>query len=172
MNTPLIETRADLLAHVLALVTETIERFELFADQMEVANNQEVAEIFQQLAALQRQCLQRAEAMAAGDQVARIAPWDSCWGPEHQAVVPEADDTHYLMTPYHALSLALDAERCVDGFFHDIAAASHSAELRALAEELNAECSKRLTHLRQWRAQFPQPEEDWDEDHDPPNLPE
>ena len=172
MNSPSIKTRAELVAYILALETETIERYEMFADQMDVANNKEVADIFHELAELKRQCLQRAETMAAGEQIPTVASWDSCWGPEHEAVLPEVADTHYLMTPHHALSLALDAERCVNRFFRDIAADSHSSELSSLAEGFVTECSQRLMHLRQWREQFPQPEDGWDEDHDPPNLPE
>ena len=170
MNTPPIETRAEFLAHVLALETETIERYELFADQMEVANNRETAEIFHRLAEMQRQRLERAEVMAADEEIPRIAPWDFCWGPEHESVVPEAGDTHYLMMPYHALTLALDAERRVDGFFQDMAAESPTPELGHLSEGFIAECSERMAHLRQWRDGFPRPEDDWDEDHDPPNL--
>jgi len=76
-----------------------------------------------------------------------------------------------LMTPYHALALALRAEERSYAFFTQVVEMSKDEQVLALARELQEEELLHVTQIKERLAKEPKPDEGWDEDPDPPVLP-
>src|SRR5574341_222859 len=106
-----VSTLADLFAVAYQIEADAVERYQLLADQMETHNNAELRAVFADLAraeGIHRDEIRR----LAGDidviaHARRVAKWGRAESPE------EADlsAAHYLMTPWHALQLALAGEK-------------------------------------------------------------
>ena len=108
MNVIRVGSKADLLARTLAMLSETVERYDLFADQMEVVNNPVAEEIFKWLSQKQSERTEVVEQLANGMALPHIPPWDYDWDDAINTSVPGWTSAHYMMTPYHTLSLAMD----------------------------------------------------------------
>ena len=160
------------LAHAIELESEAAGRYDELADSMDVHNNREVAELFRKLAEFS--CLHRDEiaGLAAGaGPLPVLAPWEFDW--MGFAESPEAagfEQTHYLMTPRHALRLALDCERHAQSFDQAVAQAAGDGEVARLAGQFAAEEAEHVEHVTRLLARYPEADEDWDEDPDPPNY--
>ena len=161
--------RPGFLAHALAIENEAVERYTTFAEQMEVTNNPEVAELFREMARLENLHAREIEARIGDQPLPDPAPWDYQW-PHGDA--PEAIDfseTHYLMTPHQALTLVLAAERRAVEFFETVEGATSDEEVRRMAAEFAKEEREHVELVRKWRERYPPPEADWSDDPDPPN---
>lgn len=167
MNT--ITTYESFLAHALAIEEEATERYAVFAEQMETTNNPEVAKLFREMERIEGEHARSIRTLAGESPLPRIEPWELDWG---DGEAPEAIDysaTHYLMTPYQALTLVLKAEHRAVEFFAAVAAGDAPAEVRRLAAEFAAEEREHVVMVTGWRERYPPPEPDWDHDPDPPN---
>jgi len=164
----LINSREKLLVHTQVILSETGERYELFADQLRVANNTEIAELFDELAAVEHKRAANTEQIAAGMTLPRIAPWELTWGADHSPELPDIDAAvHYLMNQYQALTLAIDNEQWAAEFFNWVADGS-SGELRDMAREFCQHAERFKAQLVKRREAHPPPQQGWDEDPDPP----
>ncbi len=162
----------DLLACAHAMEVEASERYEEFAAQMEQHGNIEVATLFGKLAAIERK---HAAALAAdierrGNTVATRAAL-SAPGQEGLETAP-SDTLHYLMTPSHALQIALANEQRAFAFFANLAERPLPAEVRRLAGGFAAEEKAHIALVREWLARLPELTPDWDYDPDEPRMPE
>lgn len=163
---------AELLAHAHAMEAEAVERYAELAEQMEVHNNREVAELFRRMAEVEARHVARVRDRAAGIALPRLAPWQFVWRGAEAPEAIDATDAHYLMTPWHALRLALVAEQRGFRFYADLAATAVDAEVRALAAELADEEQEHVGLMRQWLARYRKPEAGWNDDPDPPVAPD
>jgi rubrerythrin len=158
------------LAHAHAMEVEAAERYRLFAGQMEVHNNPEVADLFARLAEIEARHAEEILARAGEDGLPSLAPWEFAWtdaeGPETAAV----ETTHYLMTPHHVLSAALDGERRAWEFYDRIARETDDAAIRRIAEELVEEERGHIAMMSTLLDRHPEPDADWSEDMDPPGA--
>jgi rubrerythrin len=157
-----------LLAYSLAIEQEAAERYAELGDQMEVHNNHEVAELFHKLSAIEAKHIANVEAMGEGRELPGISLWELQWD---DAESPEAlahDEVHYLMTPYHALSLVLMGERRAMAFFARVAEDAEDEEVRRMASRLRDQEQEHVALMEEWLGRYPKPEEGWDEDPDPP----
>lgn len=168
MNTISIRNKGDLLARTLTMLSETVERYDLFADQMEVVNNPQAAEIFKWLSTKQSERTAVVEGLAKGLTLPHIAPWDYNWDDAINTEVPGHSSAHYMMTPYHTLTLAMDVEQSAGSFFQQVEQGTDQPELQKLARGFFREANAYREYLMQQRDQHPLPEKDWDEDFDPP----
>ncbi len=166
MTTPV----ATFLAHALALETEAAERYAELADVMDVHNNPEVAELFRQMSEFSHLHAVSVRQRTAGHQLPKLHSWDYRWNTPEPPEVGAPEATHYLMTPWHALSFALDNERRGHDFYADSAAASDDPEVRRLAGEFAAEESEHVATLERWLDRVPQPAADWADDPDPASV--
>ncbi len=158
----------ELLVCALAIEQEAAERYAELADQMEVHNNPEVAELFRKLAAIEAKHIANVETMSKGRSLPRLSLWDSPWeGAESPEALPR-DEVHYLMTPYHALSLALRAEQRAASFFAQMAETAEDADVKRMASGLRDEEQQHVALLEEWLGRYAAPGQGWDEDHDPP----
>lgn len=157
------------LAHALAIETEAAERYRDLAEQMRAHHNDVVADLFSTLAAMEEaHATELRQAAAAHGPLPRLAPWDYAWvDPESPEAVP-FDAAHYLMTPYHALQLALTNERRARAFFEAEAASATDDALRRMALAMAAEEAVHIDHVERELARHPVPAADWDLDLDPP----
>ena len=158
------------MAQALAMEQEAVERYTEFADAMQAHNNTEVAALFRTMAGyeakhaaeiLQRMGWTEATAPRAGSE-----GWVDFEGPE---TVP-IDEVHYLMQPWHALQLALEAEQRAAAFFGQLAEAATSDDVRQASLELQQEEIEHVALVRAWLAKVPQPDGDWADDPDPPRY--
>jgi len=162
----------ELLAHAHQMEAEAAERYADLADQMEVHNNDEVAALFRKLSEIEGKHIAQVEAMGEGKEIPQLKPWEYQWDSEESPETPEVDTVHYLMTPYHAIGVAMRFEKQAVDFFDRIIRDSEDPALRELAEHLVEDEREHVRLLSEWQTRFPEPEAGWDEDPDPPNMQE
>lgn len=161
----------DFLAHAYALETEVAERYGEIADAMEVHNNREVAELFRELASQSEKHGREVLEHSRRKNLPHVAPWAFRWGEGEAPETPPMADAHYLMTPYHALSMARAAESRAHDFYQRVSEDAKTEEIRTLAKEFAEEESGHVATLDRWLPKYPKPAKDWDFDPDPPGNP-
>lgn len=167
-----IDSVEELLAHGKALEEDAAAHYEEIADAMEVHNNLEVSALFRTLTGY---ALDHAREMIerAGDKtLPHIRPWDFKWPNGSSPEAAALAETHYLMTPYHALKLAHRAETHACDFYSRVAEETSDEEVRALAREFADEEAEHVALIEKQLADIPKPEDGWDYDPDPANIPE
>ncbi|MDP6573872.1 MAG: ferritin family protein [Rhodospirillales bacterium] len=160
-------SRLEFLAHAYAIEREAEERYIELADQMETHNNPAVAEIFRKLARVEGLHALQILDQAGDRELPHIPPWEYRWRGTESPEAIDAADIHYLMTPHHALGLALKAEERALRFFSAVAASQKDAEVRKLAEEFAEDEREHVRLVKEWLVKIPEPAEDWAEDPDP-----
>jgi len=166
-----IGTTEELLAYSLALEKEAVERFTELADQMEVHNNHEVADLFYKLAEIEGKHVENVSRASAGKTLPDFLAWEFDWIDAGES--PEGgslEDAHYLMQPWHAIELAKLGEQRAVAFFKHVAANAMDKDVEQMAHKLVAEEEEHVELLEQWQKRFPKPEDDWDHDLDPPTV--
>jgi len=162
---------AEFLARARAMELEAQARYLELADQMEVHNNPEVAALFRRLAEIEGGHARHFEMQAEDDAVPGASSGRWRWpGPEAPETAA-ADEVHYMMTPYHALALALDAERAAQAFFAGVAETAPDPAVRETARKFAEEEAEHVRLVQSWLERYPAPEPGWDEDPDPPSQP-
>ncbi len=162
----------ELLAHAHAIEIEAEERYADLADQMEVHNNQEVAVLFRKLAEVEgahaREILERAK----GRDLPDIPYWEYKWTDSESPEAADLLEAHYLMTPHHALMLALRGEEKALAFFERLAKTATDNDVRKMAEEFAEEEREHVKIVKKYLEEHPEPPDGWDHDDDPPVLQE
>ncbi|WP_404378946.1 ferritin family protein [Caenispirillum salinarum] len=159
----------EFLAHALQLEQEAAVRFDELADMLEVHNNHKgVVELFRKMAHFSRLHLAEAKERAVGVDVPAMKPWEFKWPGDEAPESGEITDAHYLMTPHHALKLALASETQGFDFYRGLADNSADQDVRAMAREFADEEAEHVATLKEWLDRYPEPDSAWDEDMDPP----
>jgi rubrerythrin len=162
-----IESTTDLLAHALALELEASERYAELAEQMQTHNNPDLAELFAELSRIEKlhvaRVLEQAVSKNMQDFAATIFRWEDPEGPE----TTDMGEAHYLMTPYHALRLALHNEKRAHEYFNKVAADTTDIDIGLMAVEMAAEEQEHVVLIEEWLTRYPQPTEEWSDDPDP-----
>lgn len=165
---PKISSLADLFAVAYRIEADAVERYNLLADQMEVHNNPELANVFRDLSRAEGIHAEEIRRMAGDiDVIAhgrRMPRWSRGESPE------EADlgSAHYLMTPWHALQLALAGEKRALAFFTSIAATAKDPKIKKMAEEFVEEEAEHVNLVHRLLRKYPPPAQSWAQDSDPP----
>jgi rubrerythrin len=165
---PKVFTLPDLLAIAWQIEADAVERYVLLAGQMETHNNPELAHIFRDLAraeGIHRDEIRR----MAGDldveaHARNVAKWQKGESPE------EADlgEAHYLMTPWHALQMALAGEKRALAYFEHVVETTKDAKVKDMAKEFVEEEAEHVNLCYRLLRKYPKPEgEGWAEDPDP-----
>lgn len=158
---------ATFLAHALTLESEAAERYDELADTMEVHNNPLVSTLFRQMAGFSRRHAEEVRQRCQGHPLPALRLDDFRWTTPEPPEVGSPEGTHYLMTPWHALTFALGNERRGWEFYADAAATSNDPEVRRLAAEMAEEEQGHVATLERWVAATPRPGDGWAEDPDP-----
>lgn len=159
----------EFLAHALTLEQEAAVRFDELADMLEVHNNtQGVVDLFRKMAHFSRLHYADAKERAKDLDIPALKPWEFKWPGAESPEAGDISDAHYLMTPHHALQLALASE--TQGFDFYQALADHSAheDVRDMAREFAEEEAEHVATLKEWLVRYPEPDDAWNEDMDPP----
>ena len=170
--TPVVPaTLEEFMAQALAMEIEAQQRYGELADSMEVHNNREVAELFRKMSVIEGKHAAQIQAEMGWTEVpanAKAPPWQ---GFEAAESIP-IDELHYLMTPYHALELALAAEQRAESFFSHLVNLATVDSVRKAALELQEEEREHVELIKAWMAKVPQPDKNWAVDPDPPRYDE
>jgi len=161
---------AGVMAQALAIERAAVERYGALADVMEIHNNREVAALFRKMAAIEtRHAEQIMAEMGWQDDADVPAAAPALGAGDPPESVPE-DEIHYLMWPWHALQLALAAERRAEAFFARLAATAEDDDVRRVAIELRDEEREHVALVQRWLERTPEPGTDWADDPDPPRY--
>jgi rubrerythrin len=159
---------AEFMARAYVMEVDASERYADFADQMEVHNNIEVAQLFRKLSRIEGLHAKRILQEMGWKQPPRALlawRWDDAEPPETAAVT----DLHYLMQPWHALEIGLKNERRAQRFFERLMrSASIPAAVKKVAAEMAEEEREHVRLILDWMKRVPKPEPGWDRDPDPP----
>jgi rubrerythrin len=168
VNAP--QTIEDLMSQALAMEREAVARYRELADIMETHNNPEVAALFREMAGYEQHHVEHILAdMGWADDVV-VPRQGGMWATPEAPETVAFDDVHYLMHPWHALRLALQAEERALAFFEQLARDAASDSIRRAAEEMRDEEAEHVALVKQWLAKVPRPEADWADDPDPPRY--
>jgi len=163
-----IASVADLLALAHQIETDAVQRYTEFAEQMETHNNQELVKVFRDLARAEGIHAEEIRKMA-GDvdltaQAQRLGRWKMGDSPE-QADLGAA---HYLMTPWHALQLALTGEQQALAFFTSVLGSAKNEKIKDMAAEFVEEEAEHVNLVHRLLRKYPKPPDSWADDDDPP----
>jgi rubrerythrin len=162
------QTLAELMALALEMESEAAQRYAEFADAMEMHNNVEVAALFRKMANIEA-----GHAQAIMTEMGwKEAPKPVAWGPDffEGPETPRLDDVHYLMQPYHALTIALACEQRAERFYERLARTAQVDSVREAARVLQDEEREHVELIRIWIAKVEKPADDWFDDPDPPRY--
>jgi len=152
-----IDSPAELYAHAIAIEREAAERYREFAQHMQDEGREELAEVFGVLACVEFEHLDALLARTKGVELPTIAAdrykWLDAGAPETAA----RELVYRLMTPRHALAIALHAEQRAQAFFEHVYWTSSDPALRALAKEMAAEEREHVEMVSKMLGDTPQP---------------
>jgi len=165
---PRVSSVADLLAVAYQIEADAVERYQTLADQMETHNNPDLVAAFRDLAraeAIHRDEIRR----LAGDidivaHAQEVANWSRGESPEQV----DLGEAHYMMTPWHALQLALAGEERALAYFKSVLESAKDPELKKMAEEFVEEETEHVNLVHRLLTKHPRPGESWADDLDPP----
>jgi len=156
-----IRSAAELYAHAIAIEREAAERYSEFAERMADLGNEAVAELFDRLAGFEAEhletLLRRSDGVALPVPAAGEFSWLDAAAPETAA----RELIFRLMTPRHALEIALLAEKRAQAFFESVLTSAQDPALRALAKEMAAEEQEHVGMVEQLLARTPDPNVGW-----------
>src|SRR6202162_2779435 len=167
-SAPKIASLTDLFAVAYQIEADAVERYNVLADQMETHNNPELVAAFRDLAraeGIHRDEIRR----LAGDidvvsHARQMAKWNRGESPEEVDV----GAAHYMMTPWHALQLALAGEKRALAFFTSVVGTAKDPAIKKMAEEFMEEEAEHVNLVHRLLRKHPQPPESWSHDPDPP----
>jgi rubrerythrin len=163
-------TLEQFMAQALAMERDAVERYTDFADMLATANNPEVAMLFRTMAGYEAKHAQQIMAEMGWTEAPAPPPIQyGAPGAESPEAMP-LDQVHYLMQPWHALQLALAAEKRAQAFFAVLARMATTDAVRRAALELQAEEAEHVHLVQEWLAKVPAPDHDWAVDPDPPRY--
>ena len=165
---PGIASVADLLAHAHAMESEAYERYLDLAEQLEVHHNAEVAALFRKMAKIEQQHVRKILERVGDLELPHLSPWEYRWLDAETPETVGLGEAHYMMTPHHALSMALGAEQRALEFYTRVLEDDGDTSVRELARELAEEEREHVELVKAWLAKYPKPAADWAEDPDPP----
>ena len=156
-----IRTAAELYSHAIAIEREAAERYAELAVHMADLGNDAVAGLFRRLAGFEAEhldaLLRRTDGVELPAPSAAEYRWLDAGAPETAA----RELIFRLMTPRHALEIALGAEQRAREFFEHAFATAADPAVRALAQEMAAEEREHVRLVEDLLARTPDPNVDW-----------
>ena len=166
---PPIANLADLFAVAWQIEADAVERYRLLADQMDTFNNTELAHVFRDLARAEGIHRDEIQRMAGDIDVVARARQLPEWGKGESPEKADLGDAHYLMTPWHALKMALAGEERALSYFQHVVATTDDPKVREMAREFVEEEAEHVNLCHRLLKRYPEPQgEAWADDPDPP----
>jgi rubrerythrin len=160
-SAPAVRSPNELYAHALAIEREAAERYAELAQRMDDLGNDDVAQLFRRLAVFEAEHLDTLERRTSGVDVPKIAPGEYAWMDAGAPETVARELVFRLLTPRHALGIALEAERRAQQFFAEVKATASDPALRALAQEMAMEEAGHIAMVEQALAKTPDAQVDW-----------
>ncbi|MBI4275751.1 MAG: ferritin family protein [Rhizobiales bacterium] len=163
---PKIASLADLFAIAYQIEADAVERYTLLAEQMQTHNNPDLVKVFRDLARAEGIHAEEIRRQAGDIDVVvharKMAKWKKGESPE------EADlgAAHYLMTPWHALRLALTSEEQALAFFAHVVETTKDVKVKDMAKEFVEEEAEHVNLVHRLLKKYPRPPESWSQDSD------
>lgn len=164
------QTLQEFMAQALAMELEAVERYTEFADTLALHNNHDVAKLFRTMADHEGKHARRIMAEMGWREPPPVPPHAQNWPNQEAPEAPAFDEVHYLMQPWHALQVALAAERRAEAFFAVLGRLAVSEPVRKAALEMQAEEAEHVALVLAWIDKVPPPDPDWAVDPDPPRY--
>jgi len=166
---PAVRSVVDLLALAYRVETDAIERYRLLADQMETHNNPELVKVFRDLSRAEGIHAEEIRRLAGDvDLTRRAEALQSVWQKGESPEEVDLSAAHYLMTPWHALQLALAGEKRALAFFTSIVETAKDAKVKEVAAELVEEEAEHVNLVYRLLRKYAKPADSWSQDGDPP----
>jgi rubrerythrin len=150
----------NLYAHAIAIEREAVERYSEFAERMDDLGNEAAAEIFATLARMEVAHLGELVARTAGAKLPKLAPHEYAWLDNAAPETAARELVFRLMTPRHALEIALAGEKRALAFFEGAMLGTADPMVRTLARELAADETDHIAMLEKLLERTP-PVVDW-----------
>ncbi len=163
---PHIGSVAELLAHAYHMEREAQARYTYLAEQMEIHNNTQLADLFRKLADVEaihaKDILRQMQEM----NVPELSPSEAVWSGGEAPESVDMADASYMMTPHQALQMALHAERRAHDFFEQLRTATDDVDVERFAAEFAEEEREHvdlvLAELKKYPVTDGQPRDDMD----------
>jgi rubrerythrin len=168
-STPKVASLADLFALAWQIEADAVERYKMLADQMETHNNLELVKVFRDLARAEGIHADEIRRLAGDIDVVAHASRIGGWAGDSPEEV-DLSAAHYLMTPWHALQMALTGEKRALAFFTDIVETTKDTKIKQMAAEFVEEEAEHVNLVHRLLRKYPEPPAGWAEDPDPPNV--
>ena len=152
-----IESAPELYAHAIAIEREAAERYGEFAGRMADEGRDELADVFGLLARVEAEHLEALQARTEGIVLPAIAEDRYKWLDSGAPETPARELFYRLMTPHHALAIALHAEQRAQAFFEHTYWTSSDPALSALAKEMAAEEREHVDMVSRMLGDTPEP---------------
>ena len=149
-----------LYAHAIAIEREAVERYSEFAERMADLGNEAAAEIFATLARVEGEHLAELLARTAQMNLPGLASGDYAWLDSAAPETAARELVFRLMTPRHALEIALAGEKRAAAFFERVIMTADDTMLRALATEMAVDEGDHVAMLEKLLEKTPPPV-DW-----------
>ena len=166
-SAPKVASLADLFALAWQIEADAVERYKMLADQMETHNNPELVKVFRDLARAEGIHADEIRRLAGDIDVEAHARKTGGWKGDSPEEVDLAD-AHYMMTPWHALQMALVGEKRALEFFTGVVETTKDAKIKHMAAEFVEEEAEHVNLVHRLLRKYPAPAEGWSEDPDPP----
>lgn len=162
-----VASLAELLAIAYRIESDAVERYTLLAEQMQSHNNAELVKVFSDLARAEGIHAEEIRRQAEGVDVVELARHVNLW---KQGESPEEADlgaAHYLMTPWHALRMALVGEEQALAYFQSVVESTSDPKIKEMAEEFVEEEAEHVNLVHRLLLRHRAPAENWSDDPDP-----
>lgn len=164
-----ISSLAELLTVAYRIEADAVERYTLLAEQMEQHNNTELVKIFRDLARAEGIHAEEIRRQAGTIDVVGLAQQQGPWKKGDSPEEADLGAAHYLMTPWHALKMALVGEERALAYFQSVVASAVDARIKDMAEEFVEEEAEHVNLVHRLLRKYPAPPASWSDDSDPPN---
>lgn len=152
----------ELYAHAIAIEREAAERYAELAERMRDESNDDLADLFAGLAALEKGHLDALERRTEGVALPALARRDYKWLGDAAPESAARELVFRLMTPQHALRIALGAEKRAQAFFEHVLVTADDPALRALAREMAADEQEHVLLIERMLESTPGPVVPWE----------
>jgi rubrerythrin len=150
-----------LYAHAIAIEREAVERYSEFAERMADLGNDAAAEVFATLARMECEHLEELNKQTAGLALPGLAGSEYSWLDSAAPETAARELVFRLLTPRHALEIALAGEKRATAFFEHVVLTADDPMLAALAREMAADEGDHIVMLEKLLERTPSPIVDW-----------
>lgn len=151
-RTPMAYTLPEFLAHAIALEKEAAERYLELAEMMEAHDNPEPAKVFRDMARFSKMHCNDIAKRARGVDVPQLKSWQFRWRLPPEVGDYAEDGSHFMMTPFNALTYARENEIRGMEYYREVAAKSSDPEVKRLGNEFADEEKGHVEALDRWIA--------------------